>query len=109
MQDSFAEWIGGNDPLFAPASWEDKDLFIRMQLEGYKFKMISKSVVWHFSARGSHFRDEAKDDFQSKSQRQINAEQINVQKFINKWGRLPEDDDATFVKPITGTNVKTRL
>ena len=103
------EWIGGNDPLFAPASWEDKDLFIRMQLEGYKFKMISKSVVWHFSARGSHFRDEAKDDFQSKSQRQINAEQINVQKFINKWGRLPEDDDATFVKPITGTNVKTRL
>ena len=86
-----------------------KDLFIRMQLEGYKFKMISKSVVWHFSARGSHFRDEAKDDFQSKSQRQINAEQINVQKFINKWGRLPEDDDATFVKPITGTNVKTRL
>lgn len=103
------EWIGGNDPLFAPASWEDKDLFIRMQLEGYEFKMISKSVVWHFSARGSHFRDEAKDNFNSRSQRQTNSEQVNIKKFINKWGRLPEEDEETFVKPITGTNVKTRI
>jgi hypothetical protein len=80
-----------------------------MQLEGYEFKMISTSVVWHFSARGSHFRDEAKDNFKSKSQRQQTAEQSNVQKFINKWGRLPEEDEATFVKPIYGTKVKTRL
>ena len=71
--------------------------------------MISKSVVWHFSARGSHFRDEAKDNFSMKSKRQINSEHINMQKFIKKWGRLPEDDDQTFVKPIHGTNVKTRL
>jgi GT2 family glycosyltransferase len=103
------EWIGGNDPLFAPASWEDMDLFIRMQLEGYEFKMTSKSVVWHFSARGSHFRDEAKDNFEKKSERQINAEQINAQKFIKKWGQLPDHDDQTFVMPIRGTNVKTRL
>ena len=103
------EWIGGNDPLFAPASWEDKDLFIRMQLEGYEFKMISKSVVYHFSARGSHFRDEAKDNFNQKSQRQQTAEQINMKKFVNKWGRLPEDDYETFVKPIKETNVKTRI
>lgn len=103
------EWIGGNDPLFAPASWEDMDLFIRMQLEGYEFKMTSKSVVYHFSARGSHFRDEAKDNFKGKSQRQQTAEQINMQKFIRKWGRLPDHDADTFVKPIHGTNVKTRL
>ena len=103
------KWIGGNDPLFAPASWEDKDLFIRMQLEGYEFKMISKSVVYHFSARGSHFRDEAKDNFNQKSQRQQTAEHINMEKFINKWGRLPEDDHETFVKPIHGTKVKTRI
>ena len=95
--------------MFAPASWEDMDLFIRMQLEGYEFKMTSKSVVYHFSARGSHFRDEAKDNFDGKSQRQQTAEQINMQKFIRKWGRLPEHDNDTFVKPIHGTNVKTRL
>ena len=103
------EWIGGNDPLFAPASWEDMDLFIRMQLEDYEFKMTSKSTVYHFSARGSHFRDEAKDNFNQKSQRQQTAEQINMQKFAKKWGRLPDHDEATFVKPIYGTKVKTRL
>ena len=103
------EWIGGNDPLFAPASWEDMDLFIRMQLEGYEFKMTSKSTVYHFSVRGSHFRDEAKDNFNQKSQRQQTAEHINMQKFAKKWGRLPDHDDATFVKPIYGTKVKTRL
>ena len=103
------KWIGGNDPLFAPASWEDKDLFIRMQLEGYEFEMITKSILWHFSARGSHFRDEAKDDLTKKSMRQQKSEHDNIQKWIKKWGVLPEEDEETFVKPIYGTNVNTRL
>jgi len=103
------KWIGGNDDLFRPASWEDKDLFIRMQLEGYEFKMIPQSALWHFSARGSHFRDEAKDDFNKKSERQQKAEQSNVRKWISKWGRLPEEDEATFVKPLYGTGVETKL
>lgn len=103
------KWIGGNDPLFAPASFDDMDLFIRMQLEGYTFKMTSKSVVYHFSARGSHFRDEAKDNFNSKSTRQITAEQANAQKFYNKWGAMPTHDEETFVKPIHNPNVKTRI
>ena len=103
------KWIGGNDPLFAPASWEDKDLFVRMQLEDYDFIMTPNSVLWHFSARGSHFRDEAKDDFTKKSQRQQEAEQRNIQKWISKWGRLPEEDKATFVKPLYETGVETRL
>jgi GT2 family glycosyltransferase len=102
-------WIGGNDPLFAPASYDDMDLFIRMQLEGYQFKMVSKSIVWHFSARGSHFRDEAKDNFQSKSIRQQTVEYNNAHKFIQKWGRLPEFDEQTFVKPINNTNIQTRI
>ena len=103
------KWIGGNDSLFAPASWEDMDLFIRMQLEGYEFKMITKSVLWHFGARGSHFRDEAKDDFTKKSERQQKAEQVNIQKWIGKWGRLPDHDSETFVVPITGTNVPNKI
>ena len=103
------KWIGGNDPLFAPASWEDKDLFVRMQLERYEFVMTTKSILWHFSARGSHFRDEAKDDLTKKSMRQQKSERDNIQKWIKKWGRLPEEDEETFVKPINGTNVNTRL
>lgn len=96
-------YIGGNDPIFSPASWEDMDLFIRMQNEGYQFKMTSKSVVYHFSARGSHFKD---DDITKKSQRQIDAEQTNVRKFFNKWGELPQTDIETFVSPIDNKSVK---
>lgn len=96
-------YIGGNDPIFSPASWEDMDLFIRMQNEGYEFKMSSKSVVYHFSARGSHFKD---DDITKKSQRQIESEQNNVRKFIHKWGTLPQHDSETFVKPIHNQNVE---
>ena len=103
------EWIGGNDPLFAPASYDDMDLFIRMQLEGYQFKMVSKSCVYHFGARGSHFRDEAQDNFQMKSSRQIISEKSNIDKFIKKWGQLPENDEYGFVKPIVNTNNPTRL
>jgi GT2 family glycosyltransferase len=95
--------IGGNDPIFSPASWEDMDLFIRMQNEGYEFKMTSKSVVYHFSARGSHFKD---DDITKKSQRQIESEQNNVRKFMSKWGTLPQHDSETFVKPIHNQNVE---
>ena len=102
-------WIGGNDPLFAPASFDDMDLFIRMQLEGFDFKMTSKSWVWHFSARGSHFRDEAKDNLNSKSVRQSTAENNNRAKFFQKWGQLPESDEMTFVKPIHNESVETRL
>jgi GT2 family glycosyltransferase len=95
-------YIGGNDPLFAPASWEDMDLFIRMQLEGYEFKMTTKSTVYHFSARGSHFKN---DNLNEKSERQVKAEHNNIHKFVNKWGRLPEYDQATFVKPIHNSAV----
>ena len=48
-------YIGGNDPIFEPMYWEDKDLFMRMQMEGYKFIMTSKSVIWHFTSRTSRF------------------------------------------------------
>lgn len=98
--------IGGNDPIFSPASWEDMDLFIRMQNENYQFKMTIKSIVYHFSARGSHFKD---DNINIKSQRQINAEKANVQKFYNKWGELPQSDENTFVIPIKNNHVNNKM
>ena len=78
--------IGGNDPIFAPASWEDMDLFLRMLDNGFKFILTGSSLVWHFGARGSH-RLEENDG--KTSQRQIGAEQKNVQKWLSKWGKLP--------------------
>ena len=81
--------IGGNDPLFAPASWDDKDIFLRAALKGYKFPLTSKSVVWHFGARGSHRLEENNGQ---TDQRQTEAEKRNQQKWLTKWNKYPTFD-----------------
>jgi|TARA_R110001583_G_scaffold72898_4_gene203553 GT2 family glycosyltransferase len=100
------KWIGGNDPIFEPMYWEDKDLFMRMQLENYKFIMTSKSVLWHFASRTSRFPD---DNLNHRPDYLAEYEIRSTQRFIEKWGRLPEEDDQTFVKPIINSTVKTRI
>jgi len=81
---------GGNDPIFAPSSYEDMDLFLRMRNMGYKFYITSKSVVWHFGARGSHRLEENNGQ---TSQRQKESEFRNLRKWIDKWGRPPQFDE----------------
>ena len=87
--------IGGNDPIFAPASYEDMDLFLRMIQNGWRFILPSSSVVWHFGARGSHRLEE--NDGKS-SERQVRSEQKNIQKWLEKWGRLPIFDEYGMIK-----------
>tara|TARA_B100001113_G_C21108572_1_gene622080 strand:- start:1024 stop:1866 length:843 start_codon:yes stop_codon:yes gene_type:complete len=82
--------IGGNDPIFAPTSWDDHDLFLRMIQDGVEFVMPSRSVVYHFGARGSH-RLEENDGKTSK--RQSEAEKRNQRKFFEKWGGMPIFDE----------------
>ena len=91
------DWIniGGNDPLFAPASYEDMDLFLRMLNNNYKFILTTNSVIWHFGARGSHRLEENNG---MSSQRQIESEKNNIKKWINKWGKLPEFDQWGMIK-----------
>ena len=80
------DFIGGNDPLFTPASYDDMDLFLRMLNEGYEFILTSNSLVWHFGARGSHRLEENNGQ---TSQRQKESEQKNIKKWLAKWGKLP--------------------
>jgi GT2 family glycosyltransferase len=82
--------IGGNDPQFSPTSWEDLDLFLRMHNEGYQFIITTKSLVWHFGARGSHRLEENNG---KSSNRQLITEQINRNKFLEKWGGFPKFDN----------------
>lgn len=89
--------IGGNDPLFAPASWDDMDLFLRMLQNGFKFVLTSKSAVWHFGARGSHRLEE--NNGQS-SERQRKSEQINQQKWLDKWGSFPTFNEYGMINGI---------
>ena len=97
VKKSWWDEIGGNDPLFAPTSWDDYDLFLRMLNEGGKFLMPTKSIVQHFGARGSHRLEENNNQ---SSERQRKAEQANAQKFFNKWGGLPVKDEYGMIKGI---------
>jgi len=87
--------IGGNDPIFSPTSWEDMDLFLRMLQHDYQFILTSESVVWHFGARGSHRLEE--NDGQT-SERQRQAEDRNMKKWLEKWKRLPIFDEYGMIK-----------
>ena len=89
--------IGGNDPIFAPASWDDMDLFLRMLQKDFKFILTSKSLVWHFGARGSHRLEENNNQ---SSQRQKQAEQRNVKKWLDKWKSLPIFDEYGMIKGL---------
>lgn len=90
------DYIGGNDPLFAPSSWDDKDLFLRSLLKGVKLILTTKSVVWHFGARGSHRLEE--NNGQS-SDRQRKSEFLNQQKWLTKWNRYPSFDENGLITP----------
>lgn len=89
--------IGGNDPLFAPASYDDMDLFLRMLQNGFRFILPTTSLVWHFGARGSH-RLEENDG--KTSERQMIAEYNNSQKWLSKWGAPPVFDEYEMIKGI---------
>jgi len=89
--------IGGNDPLFAPSSWDDMDLFLRMLQKGFQFILTSKSLVWHFGARGSHRLEENNG---KSSIRQQTAEYENRHKWIGKWKSLPAFDEYGMIKGL---------
>jgi GT2 family glycosyltransferase len=89
--------IGGNDPLFAPSSWDDMDLFLRMLQKDFKFVLTSKSLVWHFGARGSHRLEENNNQ---SSQRQKQAEQRNIKKWLGKWKSLPTFDEYEMINGL---------
>lgn len=89
--------IGGNDPIFAPSSWEDMDLFLRMLQNGFEFILTGSSLVWHFGARGSHRLEE--NNGQS-SQRQRESEQRNMKKWLDKWGKFPIFNEVGMINNI---------
>ncbi len=63
----FAPWImyvedllsiGGHDKrVFAPMELEDSDLFNRFKLAGYQFVQARDALIYHFTCRGSRFKD----------------------------------------------------
>ena len=97
--------IGGHDPLYAPQSKEDSDIFNRFQLNGIKFIQTWKGCVYHMTCRGSRFADGAtrNPDGQvfmknRETDEWLTQNQKATREFIRKWGHFVKHD--TLLKPI---------
>jgi glycosyltransferase involved in cell wall biosynthesis len=90
--------IGGHDPLFAPQSKEDSDLFNRFVLKGYNIIQSWDSLVYHFTSRGSRFNKHAGGGAGKNSEEWIYTTSKNARNFIRKWGHFIKHD--SYMKPI---------
>jgi len=77
--------IGGHDPLYAPQSKEDSDIFNRFLLNGYKLLQARDAFVYHFTCRGSRFNplltQVGKNSTEWDTQNYKSS-----RNFIRKWG-----------------------
>ena len=97
--------IGGHDPLYAPQSKEDSDIFNRFQLNGCKFIQTWEGFVYHMTCRGSRFADGAtrNPDGQvfmknRETDEWLKQNQKATRNFIRKWGHFVKHDQH--LKPI---------
>lgn len=97
--------IGGHDPLFAPQSREDSDIFNRFLLAGYKPIQLFDTFVYHMTCRGSRFAGlDLKKEMLSGSFVTQTSEEWSIhnrrseRNFIRKWGHMVKTDIE--LKPI---------
>ena len=91
--------IGGHDPLYAPQSKEDSDIFNRFQLNGVKFIQTWEGFVYHMTCRGSrrNILDKAKNIYED-SPEWLAQNMRSTRNFIRKWGHFVLHDPL--MKPI---------
>jgi len=88
----------GHDPLFAPQSKEDSDLFNRFVLKGYKVIQSWDALVYHFTSRGSRFNKHVGGAAGINSNEWLYTTNKNAKNFIRKWGHFVKHD--ALMKPI---------
>jgi len=92
--------IGGHDPLYAPQSKEDSDIFNRMKLKGYELIQTWQGFVYHMTCRGSRFKDGALRNpagqvfMKGRESSEWLAQNLkSTRNFIRKWGHMVKHDD----------------
>ena len=92
--------IGGHDPLYAPQSKEDSDIFNRFVLNGYELIQTWKGFVYHMTCRGSRFKDGALRNpagqvfMKGRESDEWLAQNLrSTRNFIRKWGHMVKHDD----------------
>tara|TARA_R110000868_G_scaffold409475_1_gene695013 strand:+ start:218 stop:1438 length:1221 start_codon:yes stop_codon:yes gene_type:complete len=89
--------VGGHDPLYAPQSKEDSDIFNRFLLKGYYFIQLWEAAVYHMTCRGSRFNPTITQVGKNSSEWEA-QNMISSRNFIRKWGHFVQHDP--FMKPI---------
>ena len=69
--------------------------FLRSLLKDVNLVLTTTSVVWHFGARGSHRLEENEG---KTSERQIESERKNTQKWLTKWNKYPTFDSNGMIQ-----------
>jgi len=97
--------IGGHDPLYAPQSKEDSDIFNRFVLAGYETIQTWQGFVYHMTCRGSRFKDGAMRNpagqvfMKGRESSEWLAQNLrSTRNFIRKWGHMVQHDE--YLKPI---------
>ena len=97
--------IGGHDPLYAPQSKEDSDIFNRFVLAGYELIQTWEGFVYHMTCRGSRFKDGALRNPAGQvfmkgreSTEWLEQNLRSTRNFIRKWGHMVRHDEM--MKPI---------
>ena len=90
--------IGGHDTIFR-RSREDSDLLIRLVLNGIQIKQTWSAIVYHFtctSSRGPNWFDKSNNQAQERNKLQSVADNIELRKFIKKWGQFTHSLNKIF-------------
>ena len=98
--------IGGHDPLYAPQSKEDSDIFNRFVLAGYELIQTWEGFVYHMTCqRFSRFKDGALRNPAGQvfmkgreSTEWLEQNVRSTRNFIRKWGHMVKHDEM--MKPI---------
>jgi len=92
--------IGGHDPLYAPQSKEDSDIFNRFKLAGYELIQTWEGYVYHMTCRGSRFKDGALRNpagqvfMKGRESSEWLAQNLrSTRNFIRKWGHMVKHDE----------------
>ena len=95
--------IGGHDPLYAPQSKEDSDIFNRFVLAGYDLIQTWKGLVYHMTSRGSRFKDGAMRNPAGQvfmkgreSSEWLEQNLRSTRNFIHKWGHMVKHDELMY-------------
>ena len=95
--------IGGHDPLYAPQSKEDSDIFNRFVLNDYDLIQTWEGFVYHMTCRGSRFKDGALRNpagqvfMKGRESSEWLAQNLrSTRNFIRKWGHMVQHDEMMY-------------